>query len=239
MGTSNSYDAPTNPPWPDLKRRVSNLAQKGRLTRSSAREIVYNFIAVHGGPKQMAGGSGGRNAQNVAHNIARFISSVEVLGLQDTLRQEGLENLIGKSVNEISLTLIDYLGRHASTIDEVDARNALSRLMNELLEGAENLEDIERVLETKSQQSELETLLIKFFGYYIFEQFCRVFYERLTARVGENQAEMFLDGILDYIISALRHKTFNKDVSTINWRGEQGKAVTSEILLETLDVFGN
>lgn len=239
MGTSKSYDAPTTPPWPDLKRRVSNLAPKGRLTRSSAREIAYDFIAVHGGPKQMAGGSGGRAAQNVAHNIARFISSVEALGLQDTLRQEGLENLIGKSVNEISLTLIDYLGRHASTIDEVDARNALSRLMNELFEGAESFEDVERVLETKSQQAELETLLIKFFGYYIFEQFCRVFYERLAARVGENQAEIFLDGILDYIISALRHKTLNKDVSTINWRGEQGKSVTSEILQETLEVFGS
>ncbi len=68
--------------------------------------------------------------------------------------------------------------------------------------------------------------------------FCRVFFERLVQRVGDEQAHSFLDDIGDYINSTLANRTTDRDISQIDWAGEGGKAITTEIMESTLSVFG-
>ena len=243
MGTSTAYEAPSTPQWRELKNEVTRLARRGRPSSVSARSVLRNYITANGGARQIAHGSGsvGRNreAQAVARNLAGFISSVGVLGAREALRQLGLEELEGRSVAEISLLLIAHLGGSSSTIDGVDARNALSRLRNDLLKGAETPEDIERILEEYAQGEEFDSLLLNFFGYYLFEQFHRVFFERLAERVGESQAMAFLGGILDFIKSDLRRlATLDWHISKIDWADEQGRIIADDILQRTLEVFG-
>ncbi len=242
MGTSTAYEAPSTPQWRELKGKVTRLSRRGRPSAVSARSVLRDYIAANGGARQIAHGSGslGRNreAQAVARNLAGFISSVGVLGAREALRQLGIEELDGRSVGEISLLLIAHLGGPSSTIDGVDARNALSRLRNDLLEDAETSADVERILEEYAQGEEFDSLLFNFFGYYLFEQFRRVFFERLVERVGESQAMAFLGRMFDFIKSALRHITLDQDISKIDWAGEQGGAIADDILQKTLAVFG-
>ena len=242
MGTSTAYEAPSTPQWSKLKDEVTRLARRDRPDAVSAESVLRDYIAANGGARQIAHGSGsvGRNreAQAVARNLAGFISSVGIIGAREALRQLGVEELEGKSVGEISLLLIAYLGGPSSTIDGVDARNALSRLRNDLFKDAETPEDIERILEEYAQGEKFYILLFNFFGYYLFEQFRRVFFERLAERVGESRAIAFLGGILDFIKSALRHITLDQDISKIDWAGEQGAAIADDILQRTLEVFG-
>lgn len=240
MGTSKGYEAPTSPQWGNLKTQVTQTARDGRPSGDLAADITKNYIqASRGGRNQATRNSISSKAANtVARNIASFFSLVGQYGLRETLRQTGLDFLQGKSGSEIILTLLDYLGGPSSTINDVDARNALATIVDELCDGAETYDDIERVLEEQANGNMLEAILHKFFGRYIFEQFCRTFYERLVARVGEEKAETFLDGIRDYIDSRLVDISNHHDLEGIDWNGEQGLEITNEILEDTLDIYG-
>jgi hypothetical protein len=241
MGTSTNYKAPTSAQWSGLKGRVTRIARHGRPNKDDAQNIVRGYIEANGGPSRFAttGGSIGvqKAGQAVASNLGGFIRSVSSMGLRNTLDQIGVE-LAGKSVSEIVIGLLDYLGGPASTIDEVDARNALSDLREELFHDAQTLEDLERVLNERSSDAMLRDLLILFFGQYLYHQFCRVFYDRLMNRLGLGQTEAFLDGMKDYIQSTLRNHTIIRDIGTIDWNGAEGQQLAQEIFRETLEVFG-
>jgi len=240
MGTSQAYEAPTTPQWGDLKTQVTRAASEGRPDHDLARDIVTNYIwTSRDSGNQTAHGSGGnKSAAIVAKNVAAFFSLVEQNGLREALKQTGLEFLQGRSGTEIILTLLDYLGGSSSTINDVDARNALAAVLDDICNAAEDYDDIETLLEEQANEEMLNVVLYKFFARYIFEQFCRIFYERLEIRVGEANAEAFLDGIRDYINSRVDDVSSHQDLDTIEWNGEEGLSITSEILEDTLEVFG-
>jgi hypothetical protein len=131
--------------------------------------------------------------------------------------------------------LIDRLTGGASTIDEVDARNASARLQGRLLEDTATAEDVERILGAEAVS--LEALLTEFFGYYIYEQFCRVFFERLVQRVGADKASSFLGDVEALIAATLANRTAGRELSEIDWEGKDGRDIVIEIMETTLHVF--
>lgn len=241
MGTSTNYDAPTNSQWAGIKSAVTRAARNGRPNHEDAGNIVRDYIAVNGGATGFSstGGSIGvqRAGQAVAHNLGGFLNSVRSIGLRGALDLIG-DQLSGKPMSEITASLLDYLGGPASTIDQVDARNALSDLRNELFQGAQTLEELERILNERSDENMLREFLTLFFGQYLYHQFCRVFHGRLLNRIGQTQTEAFLEGIRDYIQSTLRNHTVTRDIGEIDWRGTEGQQLAQEIFRETLEVFG-
>ncbi|MCK8488269.1 hypothetical protein M0651_13910 [Paenibacillus sp. MBLB2552] len=240
MGTSKGYDAPSTPQWGDLKGKVSRLAKEGRPGLDNSKQLVGQFIRANGGSQGVArnGGMGAKSAQAVARNLGSFLSLVNRVGLDEALKQTGLEHLKGKTTSDIILSLIDYFGEDASTIDQVDARNALSQLMDELFSEAEGIDGIGQILEESAQPDNLTEMLERFFGYYVYQQFCRSFYERLASKVGNAQADAFLNDILDYIKSEITVLALDRDISQIDWNGQEGEAICVQVLEKTLDVFG-
>ena len=215
--------------------------RQGTPSPSDIKGILHDFVTVNYDSARTSSDSRttgeGRAAQNIAQNIGGFFSSVADVGFREAFKQADLGLLEGKSVQEIGYSLLEYFGGPGSTIEETDARTALSDLMDEILNGASSVEDVEEVMETKSQGESLEDLIRRFFGYYIYEQFCRVFYERLAARIGDIQADRLIGEIQDYIFEALKYITRHQDVSQIDWDGSQGQQIIDEILQETLEVF--
>ncbi len=240
MGTSKGYDAPTTPQWGDLKGKVSRLAKKGPLGIDNSKQLVERFIRANGGSQGVArnGGMGAKSAQAIAKNLGFFLSLVNRIGFDEALKQAGLEHLKDRTTSDIVLSLIDYFGEDASTIDQVDARNALSQLMDELFEEAEGMDDIGQVLEGSANPDKLTEILKKFFGYYVYQQFCRSFYERLASKVGNTQAESFLNDILDYIKSEITVLALDRDITQVDWNGQEGEEICAQVLEKTLDVFG-
>ncbi|WP_243356477.1 hypothetical protein [Bacillus litorisediminis] len=240
MGTSKGYDAPTTPQWGDLKGKVSRLAKEGPLGIDNSKQLVGQFIRANGGSQGVArnGGMGAKSAQAIAKNLGSFLSLVNRIGLNEVLKQAGLEHLKDRTTSDIVLSLIDYFGEDASTIDQVDARNALSQLMDELFEEAEGMDDIGQVLEGSANPDKLTEILEKFFGYYVYQQFCRSFYERLASKVGNTQAESFLNDILDYIKSEITVLALDRDITQVDWNGQEGEEICAQVLEKTLDVFG-
>lgn len=241
MGTSKAYSAPTTPQWSNLKGDITRSARNGPPTPYEAGEVLSRYVSANGGPQGMAGGGavgGGQAAQRVARSLGGFISTVGNVGLQEALRREGIADLEGESTSGILFSLLNKLGGSASTIDDVDARNALSRLLDELLENAE-VAEVERILQEQSGPTALQELLSRFFGFYLYEQFCRVFYERLVERVGEIKAATYHSSILDYIKSALKRLAHKLDITRVDWAGNQGATIANRILQDTLEIFGH
>jgi hypothetical protein len=190
------------------------------------------------GARQGSAGAAGSTApaRKVAGRFANFVTDVRALGLAEAAKRSGLGDLSGKPVGEVLLTLMDRIGGTASSIDDADARQALSDLQQELLADASTIEEVEAILVNAAQ--DIENLLERFFGHYVFEQFSRVFYERLVQRVGAQQAISFLGQIRDFIKSSLAGRAAERDLSTVEWGGKEGASIVSEICSQTLEVFG-
>ena len=192
---------------------------------------------ARGGRQGAAGGAGSAApARAVAGRIANFIADVQQFGFTEATKRAGLGDLSGKPVSEVLNALLDRLGGESSSIDDADARQSLSDLQEELLSEAQTVEEIEAIL--SSGDLNVEGLLERFFGHYIFEQFSRVFYERLVQRVGAQQAVSFLGQIKQFIQSSLAGRALERDLSMVDWGGTEGANIVSEICSQTLEVFG-
>ena len=241
MGTSKGYQAPTDPQWSKLKGDVTRSSRDGAASTGQAQGVLANFVATNGGARGMARGGGaiggGRAGQAVGRRFGSFASAVSARGLDEALREVGLERFIGKSSGEIARTLVDVLCEDGSLLDEVDARNAMSDLMKELLEGTKTYAEVKQVLQEQLQANRLGEVLFRFFGHYLYHQFIRVFYERIIQRRGQQKAEKYFRSIQCFISSALKNKTINRDLTRVNWVGQEGARLVQQIHQQTLKVF--
>jgi|SRR5271165_2991579 len=245
MGTSAAYDAP--PSWGNLKSEVTRAADEGSIAPATAQQILRHYVHENGGVRQIArgatsGGGGGRvgsgaAARQVAGRVGGFVSDVAAFGLPEALKRAGLSELIGRPVADILNGLLDKLGGPGSTMDDVDARAALSSLQEKLLADAADAEAVEQVF--TDANANIDQVLQDFFGFYLYEQFCRVFYERLVQRVGEMQAQSFLGQIREFILSSLANRTIGLNIAQIDWPGSEGAEMVSDIMEATLAVFGS
>lgn len=239
MGTSTSYSAPGS--WGPLKSEVTRAANEGAASAATAGSILGHYVQQNGGAARMSGGGGsggtvgGSAGRAVAQRLGGFISAVGEVGLEEALRREGLADLVGRPLQEILAALLNRLGGPASSIDDVDARTALARLQEEILKGAQTPEDVVKIL--KEQALELDVVLRDYFGLYLFEQFCRVFFERLVQKRGESKALAFLDDIKEFIKASLVNRVGRRALSKIAWAGAEGAKLCSEIMHATLTVF--
>lgn len=239
MGTSTSYSAPGS--WGPLKREVTVAADHGAASAATAGRILSHFIQENGGAARMSHGAGsggaigGSAGRAVAQRLGGFISAVGEAGLAEALRREGLADLVDRPVQEILSALLDRLGGPASTIDDVDARTALARLQEELLRDVQTPQDVEDLL--REQAASVDVLLRDYFGLYLFEQFCRVFYERLVQRKGESKALAFLSDIKEFIKATLVNRVGRRAMANVAWAGQEGARLCSDIMQATLAVF--
>jgi len=190
------------------------------------------------GDASTRGGGGPSAAVGTAQNLGGFLSRIGEVGLEETLRERGLDDAVGKSASAVSDTLLDEFAGPASTLDNAIARESLAEIRDEILTDAETFEDVEKKLDTAIDELGIFGILASFFGHYIFKMFCRNFYEEWVKRVGDAKAARSLGQIKEYIISSVRNKLTGREVATVDWKKDEGKQVTEGVLKETLDVFG-
>lgn len=200
----------------------------------------------HSGRTHTQGGSQGSTARaqgvsraaiRVGRNLGSFVTSVAQSGLANTLREFGLGNLVGRPAKEVTIALIDRLAGPGTTMDESLARIALNRIRQELFATAKTAEDLERVLTQTLEQLEVVGLVMRFYSHYLFERFCRDFYERLVLKVGSEQTRRSIDEIRRTIFASLRAKVAGRNPTEVDWGGSEGHQLAERILEETLHIF--
>jgi hypothetical protein len=265
MGTSRGYRMPTGGNWTPLKNDATDFVQGSGSAEITPSNLITNFIRATGGlagllrghggavplsgirsagsKKPGGGGAGGAGtgtsaAVGTARNLGGFLSSVADIGLEKTLRERGLEGSVGKSASDVTDTLVDEFAGPASTLDNALARESLAEIRDEILSDAETFEDVEKQLNAAIDELGIFGILASFFGHYIFKMFCRNFYEEWVKKVGETKATSSLKEIEEYIRSSVRAKLTGRNVTTADWKKDEGKQVTETVLTETLEVFG-
>ena len=185
------------------------------------------------------GSAGGTSAAvGTARNLGGFLSSVADVGLEKTLRDRGLESVVGKSASDVTDTLLDEFAGPASTLDNALARESLAEIREEILSDAATFEDVEKELNAAIDELGIFGILASFFGHYIFKMFCRNFYEEWVKKVGEAKAGSSLKEIEEYIRSSVRTKLTGQKVTSADWKKDEGKQITENVLKETLEIFG-
>lgn len=234
MGTSTSYNAPPN--WGGNKAELTRHSGQS-LPANSSENIVRNHIGNNGGARKTASGRGvlgsGTTAKKTATRLGGLFSDVGRYGFEEALRRNSLQHLIGKPLSEVFQGLLDALGEHGNSIDAADARAALADLLDEIEEEITDVNDVDVVF----QQKATPEVIARYFGFYIFEQICRVHLEHdLKVQIDDDPERHFND-IKEFIMVKLENLPFNNDISQINWTGREGKAVVQTVINAVLEVF--
>ena len=250
---------PTGGDWTPLKREATQFASEGGQGPVSPQTLLRDYLAASGGARALAGGVGGgsargggargggtssggggrtgRAARQVGRSVGGFLSNVASIGLEGALREAGLNDLVGRPAQEVSAGLLNALAEPGSTLDDHAARLALVKLNDELLRDALTYEDAERVLLEALDGRGLANILASFFGHYLYERFCRDFYENWVKRVGSSEATRLMKSIKDCIWSSIKAKLAGRDVTRLNWKGREGLRLTEQVMRETLEIF--
>jgi len=247
MGTSKGYGMPTGGEWTPLKREATQFAGEGGQGPVSPQRLLRDYLGASGGARALARGTGGggaggggrtgRAAREIGRSVGGFLSNVASVGLEGALREAGLDDLVGRPAQEISAGLLNALAQAGSTLDDHAARLALVRLNDDLLRDALTYEDSERALSEALDGQGLARILASFFGHYLYERFCRDFYENWVKKVGSSEATRLMKSIKDCIESSLRAKLIGRDVTRLNWKGREGLRLTERVMRETLEIF--
>lgn len=194
-----------------------------------------------GGGRGGGGGTGrsfGRAARGTGRALGGFLSSVTTVGLDEALRQVGLENLIGRPASEITAGLLNALTEPAGTLDEAAARRALETINAEIVAGARTYEEVKGALRSNLDKQGVERLVVKFFGEYLYQHFQQSVLKDWAKKVGAEQASRRLKSVKDCIASALKAKVVNRDVAKIRWGAREGLRIIEQVWRGTLKAFG-
>jgi hypothetical protein len=200
-------------------------------------------VGGSGGGGSRGGTSGGRSTRvsggsirNVARGVGSFLSEVQQKGFEQALADHGLTDLSDKSPDEIALELADILCEPASLIDDTVLRDALIDMMMEWSEGQDSFEDLSANFEEAS--SDINGVLHGLMGHYIYQVFKSVGYQGVLNNHGFEAAESMCGQIRDYIDARVSDVESTRNLSSVDWNGQDGADVVDGIVSDTLDLFG-
>ncbi|HBI6963835.1 TPA: hypothetical protein K8N27_002217 [Clostridium perfringens] len=208
MGTSKGYIPPKSKEWRKAKTAVSRMIN-GNDNVEGVKKAVSEYAKAYSSthlPLSKAGA--------LISDILGFFSDASVNGLNNTLKREGLDNLIGKSNEEIYLGLIEYFCTDNTTIEDSVLRECVVDVLSD-----NDIVDLEN-LENLDGNKFIEDFIIK----YIQINFEVSFAEKvqgLCNSVDESKSKIREVNI--YIDDTIRNLYKREEIVNINWRGEEGK----------------
>lgn len=244
MGTSKSFSNIRHammPNWGDLSSSVTANCDGTSLPDNKKRGILEDYVAVLGGSKIAGrGGSkiGGRSGIRTAKKLGSFFGTFNRSNdIREALESTGLTDLSDKSVEDVINHLIEYCSGPAATIDEVAAKEATRKLLEELVSNAEDVEDIEEMLKHKFEEVSSEDLIIRYFGYYIYEHLDKWFYEKLIKDKNQTNCHNLFRQIKDFIFEQLKDVQRTNSLQDLDWGSDDSDRLIKNIQEDILTVF--
>ncbi len=244
MGTSKSYSASIKgqPQWGNLSGAVTSSCGGGIVTTSNLGNILSRYVSVIGGSGSAGRGRSkiaGRAGIRTAKNLGAFLGSFSSSGgnIREALEQIGLPGLGGLPLNEVIDRLIEHCTGPASTLDDVAAKAASQKILEELVSDAETIEEWQQQLTEVLDKETLEEVIERYFGYYIFEHLSVMFYEKLIVDKGKSDCENLFKQIKDYIFEKVKNMNRTNPLNNINWASDQADRLIKNIQEDVLKVF--
>jgi hypothetical protein len=223
--TPASHAPPITGNWGAAKGALSRYA-KG-TTGSSLKKAARSYVKTLGGSSKATKASGaGISTGGVFIN---FISGVSRNGYQETLRQYGLADCLGKSSEEVLAKIADRIAPIGSTNDEAIARNAvlisLDALYEKLLNEGKDIDALGSLDEQTLKNSVEEFVGTYIFKKWVYEVGLAIEKNELTEKEAislEKEIKIF---VRDEVRSALR----DKDIIKLDLNAGEGKRIVENI----------
>ncbi len=252
MGTSASRsgsNSSTGGAWTTAKTRASRFAGG---TGSSAAGVVSGYaaaLAESGGASGGAGGTGGgvgssrvATATRVGQGLGAFMGDVGSRGLDAALRERGLEQLIGKSAEEVLAGIADHIAGNGGPLDEAIARATVVEVLTDIFdEEQDEYDQLQKLLEDRLDGDGFKEILRLFLSKSIFEMLLADMADRFeengdsTSEIlrKERQIEQFIEAMVEFDLG-------QADPLRFDWAGAEGKALVERNLaaaIEQLEVL--
>lgn len=241
MGTSKAFSGISgNPNWSDLSRIVTSSCDDGQISKEKLSRITSRFVTLLDGSKIGGrGGSkiGGRAGIRTARRIGNVLSDVKNVGFYQAVANSGYNINSDTTPNEVINYLLEYCSGVASSLDDTAAKEAERQLLEEIATDAKTLADLEKNFTEKVQEFGVEELLIKYYAYYIYEHLSIDFYEKLIKEKGKSKCGNLYNQLKDFLFERVKNISQKKDLSRINWAGEEGDRMVKNIFEDTLKAF--
>ncbi|WP_313232111.1 hypothetical protein [Tissierella praeacuta] len=224
MGTSKGYIPPKGYLWRDAQLAVTNMAKNNFDSESIAKGLKKYSEAR----RNTNDGSQQHNQQVVSSGtkVMNFINLLNNYGLDYTLENLGLHNLMGKDNQEIFMGLVDYFSPEADSIEDNIVRDCVTEILNEV-----DIFDSEGIISDKE-------LLQKFLITYVQKSFITNFFEKIQGLCGNiNKTNKAIDEIKNNIRITLQNDYSIKDLTDINWMGREGKEFMDKTCNEAFEIF--
>jgi hypothetical protein len=214
MGTSSDRTGKSGGAWTPLKRAATTYAARTGTAPIAARRLLARSIPVLGG----AGGATGsaQGTIRAAQRLGALLAGVGTAGLDTTLREFGLSELIGKDRYEVLDALITYVTGHGGELDEQAARDAACDVLELMFEDAETFEELEAVAVSGR---ELVELLVEFLAAFVCNRI-PVLAERLASLDPAVARTKYAE--LRAIVAAHIDLDTGADPFAVDWAGDEG-----------------
>ena len=242
MGTSKSYGGLRgNPRWSSMSRTVSLAVNNGSPTQQSLAKVMSRAAEFMGGLNMESSGNSARRMHagiRTAQQLGSFLIGIQRVGFGASLNNinGGIEiNDANQAINAI----IEKCAANAGVLDEVAAKAAMRRLLEEIGADANTIEELGEKFDEALDGYGMEELLIMYIGFYIFEHLCTDFYEKLIKTKGQRETDSFYSELKDYIVEKTKTMSRQRDLKAVDWQSTNGKAIMQEIFQSTLNEFEN
>jgi hypothetical protein len=198
-------------------------------------DVIGGATKASTGKSKIAGKGGIRTAKKLGQFLGDFISSG--YNLEIALRNTGYVDLKGKSASDIINHLIEYCSGPSIVLDDRAAKAASKMLLEEIITNAETIEELIEKLKAVFDKFTLEEIIVKYFGYYIYEHHSAMFYEKLVKEKGRTKCSNLFRQIKHFIVEHLRiiHNIFPLD--KIKWGSPRSDKLIQSIYDKVLTIF--
>jgi hypothetical protein len=248
MGTSKSFSdgsvkkSKMIPNWGTLSSSLTSNCDSSVIPVQKLQNIMRHFVSAMGGAS--TGGRGGskaggrssiRTARKIGGVFSKFISSGN--NIRETLESTGLIDIDNKSVDDVINHLIQYCSSNATSIDDDAAKEATRLLLEELMGKAESINDLQTLLEQTFTTSNLEDIIIRYFGYYINTLLSRWFYDNLIKSKKENDVNNLFNEIKNYVFEQVSDENKKYPLQNLDWSSEEADRLIKNIQQNVFNVF--
>lgn len=249
MGTSKGYEPPQGKgsPWDTLKRQMGKLIEKPEKNT----KVVSKFVKALGGANNFSSYNkpvsipmGGiktssfksSSARDTVLNVGSFFADIAKNGLQQASESRGID-LNGKTIDEIKESFIEYFIKPSIDSDSACASLAIATVMEELFEEISDEIELENFLSKVITTDRAKKLICGFYENYIYELFSRMFFEDITFKTNQADAEEILEIVKETIHTKVSNIECNRNLSDIDFNSDEGKDFVQGMLKEILEVL--
>lgn len=239
----------------DLAEQIQNLSQSMRYTYAdkqtqkisnsfsrNVRNSVKRLIKASGGKKNVSVGKSralGQAGIAVLGNFINTVLEIQQDGLDGWLKNKGI-TLEGKKREDIFNILIEACSDKVIGLDETAANQAITEMFEGLKDMMnETFSNIEEVLQSILNDQQLQEIIDKFFGVYIFVHLSQNFIEKLEKKYAQEKVDQYMKQIKEQIISDIQEGVNGSKSINVDWNGDEGKKFILEEFNKILNIFDN